>query len=152
MIYLTVKAALSGIIVMIVSEVARRSPGMGGLIASLPLVSILGIMWLWRDTPDVERIAAHAEFYVLVRLAVLADVSGLSSDAETRRRVLDRAWSIVRSDNGALRGDSMAPAQTLASASEIQDTTYPAVPSEARKREAKSLASRGPCLACASSP
>jgi hypothetical protein len=61
MIYLTVKAALSGIIVMIVSEVARRSPGMGGLIASLPLVSILGIMWLWRDTPDVERIAAHAE-------------------------------------------------------------------------------------------
>ena len=112
MIYLTVKAALSGIIVMIVSEVARRSPGMGGLIASLPLVSILGIMWLWRDTPDVERIAAHAEVYVLVRLAVLADVSGLSSDAETRRRVLDRAWSIVRSDNGALRGDSMAPAQT----------------------------------------
>ena len=61
MIYLIVKAALSGIIVMIVSEVARRSPGMGGLIASLPLVSILGIMWMWRDTADVERIAVHAE-------------------------------------------------------------------------------------------
>src|SRR5687767_5142008 len=59
--YLFIKAALSGIIVMVVSEVARRSPGIGGLIASLPLVSILGIMWLWRDTSDVERIAAHAE-------------------------------------------------------------------------------------------
>jgi len=37
------------------------SPGLGGLIASLPLVSILGIMWLWRDTGEVERIADHAE-------------------------------------------------------------------------------------------
>ena len=61
MTYLFIKAALSGIIVMIVSEVARRSPGVGGLIASLPLVSILGILWLWRDTSDLERIAAHAE-------------------------------------------------------------------------------------------
>jgi hypothetical protein len=61
MTYLIIKAALSGLIVMIVSEVARRSPGLGGLIASLPLVSILGIIWLWRDTSDVERIAAHAE-------------------------------------------------------------------------------------------
>jgi hypothetical protein len=59
--YLIVKAALSGVIVMIVSEVAQRSPGLGGLIASLPLVSILGIMWLWRDTGDLARIAAHAE-------------------------------------------------------------------------------------------
>ena len=61
MTYLILKAALSGVIVMIVSEVARRNPGIGGLIASLPLVSILGIIWLWRDTSDVERIAAHAE-------------------------------------------------------------------------------------------
>ncbi len=61
MIYLVIKASLSGAIVMIVSEVARRNPGLGGLIASLPLVSILAIIWLWRDTSDVERIARHAE-------------------------------------------------------------------------------------------
>ncbi len=61
MTYLIVKAALSGVIVLIVSEIARRSPGLGGLIASLPLVSVLGMIWLWRDTGDVERIAAHAE-------------------------------------------------------------------------------------------
>ena len=61
MTYLLIKATLSGVIVMIVSEVARRSPGLGGLIASLPLVSILGILWLWKDTSDTERIAAHAE-------------------------------------------------------------------------------------------
>jgi hypothetical protein len=61
MAYLIIKAALSGILVLVVSEVARRSPGVGGLIASLPLVSILAIIWLWRDTSDVERIARHAQ-------------------------------------------------------------------------------------------
>lgn len=61
MLYLLIKAALSGIIIAIVSEVARRYPGWGALIASLPLVSVLGMIWLWRDTRDVTRMAAHAE-------------------------------------------------------------------------------------------
>jgi len=61
MIYLIIKAALSGFIVMAVSEVARRSPGFGGLIASLPLVSILAMIWLWQDTADTQRIAAQSE-------------------------------------------------------------------------------------------
>jgi hypothetical protein len=61
MTYLFIKAALSGMIVAAVSEIARRSPGVGGLVASLPLVSILGILWLWRDTSDLERIASYSE-------------------------------------------------------------------------------------------
>jgi ABC-type nickel/cobalt efflux system permease component RcnA len=59
--YLIAKALLSGAIVATVSEVARRHPGWGGLIASLPLVSLLGMIWLWRDTHDPARMAAHAE-------------------------------------------------------------------------------------------
>jgi hypothetical protein len=61
MLYLLAKAALSGAIIAIVSEVAQRRPGLGALIVSLPLVSILAIIWLWRDTGDVLRIASHAE-------------------------------------------------------------------------------------------
>lgn len=61
MLYLAIKAALSGVIIAIVSEVARRNPGWGALIASLPLISILGMIWLWRDTADPVRLAAHAE-------------------------------------------------------------------------------------------
>ena len=61
MLYLFIKAALSGIIIAIVSEVAKRYPGFGALIASLPLVSVLGMMWLWRDKPDVGNMAAHVE-------------------------------------------------------------------------------------------
>src|SRR3954468_20626294 len=68
MLYFVIKCALSGIIIAIVSEVAKRSPALGALIVSLPLVSLLAILWLWRDTGDVERIAGHAEstfWYVL---------------------------------------------------------------------------------------
>ncbi len=60
MLYLVLKAAISGVIVAAVSEVAKRYPGFGGLLASLPLVSVLGMMWLWRDTHDPARMAAHA--------------------------------------------------------------------------------------------
>ena len=61
MLYLFAKAVISGIIIAIASEVARRWPGWGALIVSLPLVSILAMLWLWRDTHDPVRMAAHVE-------------------------------------------------------------------------------------------
>src|SRR3982751_701127 len=61
MLYLVIKAAISGGIVAIVSEVAKRYPGFGALIASLPLVSVLGMIWLWHDKPDTMNMAAHVE-------------------------------------------------------------------------------------------
>jgi hypothetical protein len=61
MMYLVVKAALSGLIIMAVSEIARRSPAFGALVVSLPLISILAIIWLWRDTGDAEQIARLSE-------------------------------------------------------------------------------------------
>jgi hypothetical protein len=59
--YLIVKALLSGLIVAVASEVARRWPGWGALIVSLPLVSLLSFIWLWRDTGEPQRIADLAE-------------------------------------------------------------------------------------------
>ena len=61
MVYLFIKAAISGVIIAIVSEVAKRNPGFGAMIASLPLISVLGMMWLWRDKPDAANMAAHVE-------------------------------------------------------------------------------------------
>ncbi|MBT2134437.1 DUF3147 family protein [Croceibacterium sp. LX-88] len=61
MLYLLIKAALSGVVIAVASEVARRWPGVGALIVSLPLVSVLAMIWLWRDTHDPVRMAAHAE-------------------------------------------------------------------------------------------
>ena len=57
MLYLIIKAVVSGLLVVAVSETAKRYPGLGGLIASLPLVSVLGMIWLWRDTHDPARMS-----------------------------------------------------------------------------------------------
>jgi len=61
MLYLAAKALLSGVIIAAVSETAKRSPSLGALILSLPLVSLLAFIWLWRDTSDTERIAALSQ-------------------------------------------------------------------------------------------
>jgi F0F1-type ATP synthase assembly protein I len=61
MLYLIAKALVSGVIIIAASETAKRSPAYGSLILSLPLISILAFIWLWRDTGDNERIASLAE-------------------------------------------------------------------------------------------
>lgn len=61
MTYLIVKALVSGIIIALASEVARRSPGWGALLVSLPTVSLLTFIWLYIDTRDPERIATLSE-------------------------------------------------------------------------------------------
>lgn len=65
------KAALAGVIVALVASVAQRQPSFGALIASLPLISILGMIFLWWARPDTENMALHAEatfWYVLPSL------------------------------------------------------------------------------------
>jgi hypothetical protein len=71
MLYLALKAALSGVIIAAASETARRSPALGALIVSLPLTSLLALVWLWHDAGDSQRVAALAQltfWYVLPTL------------------------------------------------------------------------------------
>ncbi len=80
MFYLVLKALVSGILIAAASEVAKRFPGVGALIASLPLVSVLGMIWLWRDKPDAENMAAHAGatfWYVLPSLPMFLLIPAL---------------------------------------------------------------------------
>ena len=73
MTYLIAKAAISGILILIISEVARARPGMGGLIGSIPLISVLSFIWVWHETADPERIAAQSQstfWFVLPSLPV----------------------------------------------------------------------------------
>ncbi|WP_457633782.1 DUF3147 family protein [Oceanithermus desulfurans] len=46
---------------MLVSEIAKRSSLLGALLASVPLVSVLAMVWLYLETRDAERIAAFAQ-------------------------------------------------------------------------------------------
>jgi hypothetical protein len=71
MLYLALKATISGVLIAIASTLAKRYPGFGALVASLPLVSVMGMIWLWSDKPDAENMAVHAGatfWYVLPSL------------------------------------------------------------------------------------
>ena len=68
---LVAKALLAGAMIAAISEVGRRLPATGALIASLPLVSVLGMIFLWHARPEAENMAVHAEatfWYVLPSL------------------------------------------------------------------------------------
>ena len=56
--YLLLKALLSGAVIAIASELARRSSLLGAVLISLPLSSILAAIWLYRDTRDTEEVAS----------------------------------------------------------------------------------------------
>ena len=53
-----IKVAATAILVVAIAEVSKRSTFFGALIASLPLTSLLAIIWLWFETGDETRIAS----------------------------------------------------------------------------------------------
>ncbi len=55
---LLIKTAITVALIVSISEVSRRSTLVGGLLASLPLTSLLAIVWLHVDTGDVEQVAS----------------------------------------------------------------------------------------------
>ena len=57
MLYYIVKLVLSAAIIVVVSEVAKVNTGLGALIKSLPLISIIAMIWLYADTRDTGKIA-----------------------------------------------------------------------------------------------
>ncbi|RYG79937.1 MAG: DUF3147 family protein, partial [Alphaproteobacteria bacterium] len=80
MAYLILKAVISAVLIVAASETAKRFPGTGALLASLPLVSVLGMIWLWRDKPDAQNMAAHAGatfWYVLPSLPMFLLIPSL---------------------------------------------------------------------------
>lgn len=52
------KVGATAILVVAAAEAAKRSTVLGAVLASLPLTSLLAMIWLWADTRDTEKIAA----------------------------------------------------------------------------------------------
>ena len=55
--YYIIKLVISAAIIVAVSEIAKHSAGLGALIKSLPLISILAMIWLYVDTHDAGKIS-----------------------------------------------------------------------------------------------
>ena len=71
MAWYALKTLLTAGMIVVVSEVAKQKAILGSLIASLPLVSVIGMLWLYGETRDTERLISHSEgtfWYVLPSL------------------------------------------------------------------------------------
>lgn len=69
--WIITKYALTAAMVVLVSEVAKRSDKLGGFVAALPLITILTLIWLYVERQSAEKIANHAWYtfwYVLPTL------------------------------------------------------------------------------------
>ena len=71
MLWIITKYALTAAVVVLVSEIAKRSDKLGGLVAALPMITILTLIWLYVENQSAEKIANHAWYtfwYVLPTL------------------------------------------------------------------------------------
>lgn len=67
MLYQIIKFSASALIIVIISEIAKRSTFFASIVASLPLLSILAFIWLYFETGDIEKISKlSSEIFWLV--------------------------------------------------------------------------------------
>ncbi len=57
MIYYVSKIAITTIMIVLISEISKRNTFAGSLLASVPLVSVLAMLWLYVDTKDVAKLS-----------------------------------------------------------------------------------------------
>jgi len=58
--WIITKYLLTALVVVAVSEFAKRSDRLGGFVAALPLVTILTLIWLHVERQPEQKIAIHA--------------------------------------------------------------------------------------------
>ena len=60
MYWIITKYFLTAAVVVLVSEIAKRSDKLGGFVAALPMVTILALIWLYVEKQSMEKIGNHA--------------------------------------------------------------------------------------------
>ena len=68
---LVAKVAVTAVVVVAVSEIAKRSSLWGAVLASLPLTSLLAFVWLYAETGNTQGIASLSQNIFWLVLASL---------------------------------------------------------------------------------
>jgi hypothetical protein len=73
MAYYIVKIITTTILIVAISEIAKRSSFMGAVLASIPLVSVLAMIWLYIDTKDISKVSSLSTsiFWLVIPSLVL---------------------------------------------------------------------------------
>jgi len=62
MAWIVSKYLITAVLVVFISEAAKRSDRLGGFIAALPLMTLLTLVWLYVEDQSEEKIANHAYY------------------------------------------------------------------------------------------
>lgn len=62
MTWIITKYLLTAGVVVVISEIARRSDKLGSFIAALPLIAILTLIWLYLDKVPQDKIGNYARY------------------------------------------------------------------------------------------
>ena len=54
--YYLIKLIISSRIIVLVSEISKRSSFFGAILESIPIITVLSMIWLYIDTEDIDRI------------------------------------------------------------------------------------------------
>jgi len=71
MAWIITKYLITAAVVVLISEMAKRSDKLGGLIAALPVITFLTLIWLYVEKQPMAKISNHAYYtfwYVLPTL------------------------------------------------------------------------------------
>ncbi|MCW7469762.1 DUF3147 family protein [Leptospira kanakyensis] len=71
MYFLFFKFIITAILIVVISEIAKRNDRMGALVGSLPLVTLLTLIWMYVENTSEEKIGNHSYYtfwYVLPTL------------------------------------------------------------------------------------
>ncbi len=72
MTYYIAKVAVTAVLVVLISEIAKRSSFLGAVLASIPLTSVLAMLWIYIDTGDVDKVTELASSVFWLVLPSLA--------------------------------------------------------------------------------
>ena len=88
--YLIIKTIVSALVIVIVSEIAKKSSLFAGLLASIPLTSFLAFIWLYWETKDSAKVMDLSNsimlmiipsfvFFIVLTIALKLNISFLYS-------------------------------------------------------------------------
>ena len=66
--YYIIKVLISAVLIVAISEIGKRSSFWGGILASVPIVSVLAFIWLYTDTKDIQKISqlSYSIFWLVI--------------------------------------------------------------------------------------
>ena len=71
MLFFIFKVLITAFIIVIISEIAKTNDRMGGLVAALPITTIMILFWLYYEQTPIEKISNHMSFTFLYVLPTL---------------------------------------------------------------------------------